>query len=66
MNFEEWLNRPVYVVQCRTWKIAASLNLCSLGIRAIPGQRDQFAQLARDMVALSVRMDRLKKRLERD
>jgi hypothetical protein len=63
MTFDKWMKRPVYVAQCRTWAKAAELNLCSLGVRAVKGQRDAYCQSARDMIALSVRMDRMRRRL---
>lgn len=63
LTFAQWRQRPVYLTQCRTWRKAAELNLCSLGIRALPGHRDIYAQAARDMIALSFRMDRMSQRL---
>lgn len=63
MTFDQYMKRPVYVAQCRTWKRAAELNLCSLGIRAVKEYRDGYAQAARDMIALSIRMDRARGRL---
>ncbi len=63
MTFDQYMKRPVYVAQCRTWKRAAELNLCSLGIRAVKEYRDGYAQAARGMIALSIRMDRARGRL---
>ena len=63
MTFDKWIRRPVYLAQCATWQKAAELNLCNLGVRSLPGQRDGYAQAARDMIALSVRMDRARRRL---
>ena len=63
MTFDQWMRRPVYLAQCATWKKAAELNLCSLGVRALPGKRDMYARAARDIIALSVRMDRARRRL---
>ena len=62
MTFDQWMRRPVYLAQCATWQKAAELNLCSFGVRALPGRRDMYAQAARDMIALSVRMDRARRR----
>ena len=63
MTFDKWLMRPVYLAQCATWKKANELNLCSIGVRALPGRRDGYAQAALDMIALSVRMDRARRKL---
>jgi len=63
-TFEQSQKRAVYLAQCYTWQKAAALGLCSLGIRALPGQRDSYAQVARDFIALSVRMDRIKYRAQ--
>lgn len=63
LTFAQSQRRPVYAVQCKTWRKAAELNLCSLGIRTMPGKRNKFAQAARDMLALGVRMDRAQRRL---
>lgn len=66
-TFEQWLKRPVYVVQCHTMRRAR--DLCGLvdgqylpidKFRCLPGYRDRYAQTLRNMVALSIRMDRLK------
>ena len=59
MTFEEWINRPVYVARCVTWRKACELNLSNMGFRAARKYRDGYAQIARDMIALSVKMDRL-------
>ena len=63
MTFEQWMRRPVYLAQCATRQKAAELNLCNLGVRSLPGQRDGYAQAARDMLALALRMDRARRRL---
>ena len=64
MTFDQWVRRPVYLAQCASWQKAKELNLCSLGVRALPGRRDMYAQAARDMLALAVRMDRARRVLE--
>lgn len=57
-EYNYW-QRSVYVVQCATSRVATSLGLTpKIGYRALPGYRDKFAQAARDMIALSVRMSR--------
>ena len=59
--FTEWLKRPVYVTQCKTSRIASSLGLLpSIGYRALPGYRDIYAQNARDLIALSVKIERIR------
>jgi len=76
MTFEQWLNRPVYKVQCIAFRKAKELcgidpnsNLATRGasvfdtFAALPGHRDKYAQVLRDMVALSLKMDRLQKRI---
>ena len=62
MTFEQWMRRPVYLAQCATRQKAAELNLCNLGVRSLPRQRDGYAQAARDMLALALRMDRARRR----
>ena len=61
MTFDQYLNRPVYLVQCKTWDKAREMNLCVVGFRALPGKRDKYAQLARDLVAMSIKLDRAEK-----
>lgn len=61
MTFDEYLKRPVYVVQSKTWARAAEMNLCMVGFRALPGKRDEYAQLVRDLVAMSIKLDRSEK-----
>jgi len=58
MTFDQWLKRPVYVAQCKTWQIAAETNLCGFLIRTLPGHRTRTVQLARDLLALHVRYRR--------
>lgn len=58
MTFEQWLKRPVYVAQCRTWKLAAELDLCSVRFRALPAYRDEQAREARRTVAQEMRRRR--------
>ena len=42
--------------------MAAELGLTpSIGYRSLPGYRDAYAQAARDFIALSVRIDRLRR-----
>ena len=61
-TFGQWKQRPVYVVQCYTSRIADALGLLpSIGYRSLPGYRDTYAQTARDFIALSVRIDRMRR-----
>lgn len=75
-DFENWLNRPVYKVQVKAFRRAKELlgidpncNLATRGdsvlvtFAALPGHRDQYGQVLRNMVALSLRMDRLNRRI---
>lgn len=80
MTFDQWLNRPVYKVQCYTFSRALKLigmespanggGIATKGphildtFRAFPPYRDESAKVLRSMVALSVRMDRLAKRVQ--
>ena len=74
-TFEAWQNRPVYKVQCYTFRKAKELcgidpdsNLATRGasvfdtFRALPQYRDSYAKTLRGMVALSIRMERLRER----
>jgi len=76
MTFDQWKNRPVYKAQCVGFRRAKELckidpdaNFATHGghilstFRALPGYRDKYAQALRDLVALSLKMDRLNKRL---
>lgn len=76
MTFDQWLNRPVYKAQCATFRRAKELcgidpdcNLATRGLgvfgtfRALPPYRDEYAKALRGMVALSIRMDRLKRKI---
>jgi hypothetical protein len=63
VSFEQWLKRPVYVVQCRTWKLAAELNLCGQGLlRVRPACRDERANAARKALANAVKQQRASRR----
>ncbi len=70
--------RPVYNAQSHTWAVALKLlkidlpdgrGLATRGnhvlhtFRAFPKYRDQYAKAFRGMVALSVKMERLEKRI---
>ena len=77
MNFDQWMNRPVRKAQVIAFRRARELckiepdaNFISKGaahilfsFHALPGYRDPYAQALRDMVALSLRMDRLRRRV---
>lgn len=76
MTFDQWMTRPVYKAQVAAFRRAkelcgidpsanfitkgASHVLC--GFHALPGQRNQYSQALRNMVALSLRMDRFNAR----
>lgn len=75
MTFDKWMKRPVYVIQCRSVSRAkqlmgvtpetqgiAAIDLLH-GMRAKKDYRDTGAQILRDMVALSLKMDRASKRV---
>lgn len=79
MTFDEYQKRPVYVVQCKTFKRALELlkvncpngSLATTGaltdlllaFRVFPKYRNQYAKALRDMVALSIRMERMQRRI---
>lgn len=80
MTFEQWRNRPVYKAQCKTFAralkllgikladgqgLATSMNHPIALFRAKREYRDDFANTLRDMVALSIRMDRMRARVLR-
>lgn len=64
--FTKWDNRPF----CRARKIsiakAKELKIWSprMELFTMPGHREPYAQVARDMIALGLRMDRAKMRLQ--
>ena len=58
MTYEEWKKRPVYVAQCKTWKMANDLGVCCVRFRCLPPYRDAQAQLARNHVADVMRTER--------
>lgn len=67
-TFEQWLNRGVYVAQCRTWKRANELCKDSAHLfhfHAKREYRDGYCKILRDMVALSIKMERFQKRLKK-
>lgn len=77
--FDAWQDRPVYKVQCYTFGRALKLigmespanggGIATKGphilntFRALPPYRDESAKVLRGMVALSVRMERLQRRV---
>ena len=79
MTFDQWLNRPVYKAQCYTFARALKLigieqpakdgGIATRGphildtFRAFPQYRDEYAKTLRGMVALSIRMERLQRRI---
>lgn len=58
LSFEQWMRRPVYVVQCKTWTVAKALGVCCVRFRALPGHRDDEAKHARGIVAMMLRRQR--------
>lgn len=58
LTFEQWMRRPVYVVQCKTWAIAKALGVCCTRFRCLPAYRDATAVSARNIVARWVRAER--------
>ncbi|MEX3984100.1 hypothetical protein AB4Y45_34670 [Paraburkholderia sp. EG287A] len=62
MTFEEWKKRPVFVAQCKTWKMAGELGVCCVRFRCLPPFRDAQAQRARNRVADVMRAERQRQR----
>ncbi len=78
-QWQAGIGRPVYKAQCVTWKRALELlqiaaptgerGLATRGdsilatFRAFPQYREPHAKALRDVVALSIRMERLSKRI---
>lgn len=62
MTFEEWMRRPVYVAQCKTWRMAAQMQLCCITFRCFPRYRDEKALTARAKVAAAMRAERAQAR----
>ena len=70
MTFEQWLNRPVYKTQCKTFEIAKTLlglpngdiatqgNHPVLYLRLVPAHRCEFSLKLRKQVADAVRQTR--------
>lgn len=58
MTFEEWMRRPIYRVQCVTWKLGYSLFGAGHQFRSLPQYRDEPARLARLAVARYCRENR--------
>lgn len=58
LTFEQWLNRPVYLTQCKTWAAAKMLGVCCIRFRSLPGYRDDEAKRARKLVADMMRKER--------
>lgn len=58
MTFEDWLRRPVYVAQCKTWSKANELGVCCSRFRALPAYRDDLARKARSQVAKAILAER--------
>ena len=58
LTFEQWLNRPVYLTQCKTWAAAKLLGVSCFRFRCLPGYRDDEAKRARKLVADMMRKER--------
>lgn len=64
-SFTAWKHRPVYVVQCYTSSVAHRLGFFPhTGYRSLPGHRDAWVKTIREMIALSIRMERLSQRIK--
>jgi len=61
LTFRQWLNRPVYLTQCKTWAAAKMLGVCCIRFRSLPGYRDDEAKHARQVVASHIRQQRAKR-----
>ena len=57
-SLDAWLNRPVYLAQCRTWTMAIDLNVVCYGFRSLPAYRDDLVLMARNIVAREIRRQR--------
>lgn len=58
MTFEQWLKRPVYVAQCKTWKLANEMGVACHTFRCVPAYRDERSLRARMSVAQVIRRQR--------
>lgn len=58
LSFDQWMRRPVYVAQCRTWAAAKAMGVCCDRFRALPCYRDSQARQARKLVADMMRKER--------
>lgn len=58
LSFEQWLRRPVYVVQCVTYRMACDMGYVGVGFRTMPGYRDEVSLAVRSLVARAVWADR--------
>ena len=59
------MSYPVLAAHSITCNKARELNLLRIGIHQPKAQRDGYSRLARSMVALSVKMDRMSARIAR-
>ena len=57
-SYEAWMQRPVYLVQCRTWALAAKLNFACSRFRCLPAYRDEQSLKERKAVSDLVRAQR--------
>lgn len=63
LDFEKWKNRPFSKARKVSIAKAKELKIWSprMDIFTMPGYREPYAQVARDMIALSIRMDRARR-----
>ena len=63
-SFTAWKKRPVYVTQCKTARIANMLGLYGVGLRCLPGHRNERSQQDRNALAAAIRHERRVKRTQ--
>lgn len=64
-SYEAWMQRPVFVVQCRTWALATKMNFACARFRCLPAYRDVQSLKERKAVADVVRAQRKLKSIKK-
>ena len=62
LSFEAWARRPVYVAQCKTWRLANEMGVCTPHFRVLPPYRNELDLQARRLVANAIRQARTRQR----
>jgi hypothetical protein len=60
MTFEEWMQRPVYVAQCKTATLAGELGISGYYFRKLPAYRSEQDKADRKLIADAMRKQRKK------